>query len=60
MDLTYCHKHCQKGNAASREFLDRNNSAADAGFDFILFTQKCFETCPYRDCHIDKKESKKV
>lgn len=51
MDINYCRKICSIGKAKSEEFLDRNNSAYDAAIDFLVFTDKCFETCPFKDKH---------
>jgi hypothetical protein len=51
MDLKYCNNECQKGKKASKDFLDNNNSAYDAALDFMRFTEKCFETCPYKEVH---------
>lgn len=52
MNNEYCYKCCDKGKAASDEFLKRNNSAYDAVIDFWLFTKECFNTCPYKDEHV--------
>ena len=51
MDITYCHERCQIGKAASEKFLNMNNSVLDAAFDFQLFTENCFKTCPYKAEH---------
>lgn len=41
----YCIKECEKGKAASKKFLDENNSAFDAVIDFKFWVRKCKETC---------------
>lgn len=56
MDITYCNDYCPIGRAARDEFLNINNSAFDAAFDFRHFTANCFKTCYYKDKHY--KESK--
>ena len=51
MDINYCGKLCNIGKAKSEELLKINNSAYDAAIDFWAFTDKCFETCPFKDKH---------
>ena len=51
MNIEYCDKQCPIGVEARNKFLDKNNSAYDAAMDFHFFTEKCFETCPYKDKH---------
>jgi tagatose-1,6-bisphosphate aldolase len=46
VDINYCAKQCATGIAARRKFLEENNSALDAAFDFRHFAEKCFEKCP--------------
>ena len=55
MDITYCGKQCPIGKAASDIFLDRNNSAIDAAFDFRCFTDNCFKACPFKSSHKTEK-----
>lgn len=57
MDITYCYEQCDVGKAAGKKFLDLNNSAIDAAFDFQYFTDSCFETCPYKEAHDKIKEN---
>ena len=56
MNIEYCGKKCSKGIKASEKFLNRNNSAYDAAIDFWDFTDKCFETCPYKEAHAKKEK----
>jgi len=56
VNIEYCGKKCPKGIKASEEFLNRNNSAYDAAIDFWDFTDKCFETCPYKEAHTKKEK----
>jgi hypothetical protein len=49
MNFDYCDKECPIGIKASKEFLDKNNSAFDAALDFACFIKKCSETCHFRD-----------
>lgn len=51
MDITFCYEHCGIGKAASDNFLNLNNSAFDAAFDFQGFVENCFKTCPYKSEH---------
>lgn len=51
MDIKYCGSKCHIGKEKSNEFLTENNSAFDAAMDFIRFTEECFKTCLYKDCH---------
>ncbi len=56
MNIEYCNNKCPKGIEARNKFLDENNSAYDAAIDFHFFTEKCFETCPYKDKHTEEKK----
>ena len=56
MNQDYCSKRCLIGIKASEEFLDKQNSAFDAAIDFMLFANKCFDTCPYKEEHDNKRE----
>ena len=56
MNIEYCNNNCTKGIEARNKFLDENNSAYDAAIDFCFFTEKCFETCPYKDKHTEEKK----
>jgi hypothetical protein len=56
LDITYCLEKCLTGNAASKNFLNSQNSIFDAVVDFQLFTTKCFETCPYKEAHVNIKD----
>lgn len=58
MNFDYCYKCCEKGKKASDEFLNKHNSVLDAVSDFWAFTDKCFETCPYKD-ELKKEKAKK-
>ena len=51
MNIEYCNNKCQKGIEAKSKFLDENNSVYEAVSDFWAFTEKCFETCPYKEKH---------
>lgn len=51
MDITYCNDSCPIGKAARELFLDFNNSAFDAAFDFRHFADNCFKVCPLKDKH---------
>jgi hypothetical protein len=51
MDITYCGKQCPIGKAASDLFLDINNSAIDAAFDFRSFINNCYIACPFKCKH---------
>ena len=61
MNIAYCGEKCNIGRAASREFLNLNNSAYDAAMDFRFFADNCFKTCPYKTEHMkistDKEKS---
>lgn len=52
MDRNFCDKKCLKGKQMSNELLSKNNSAFDAAIDFVMFTEECFKTCPYKEKHI--------
>ena len=56
MNIEYCNNKCPKGIEARNKFLDENNSVYDAVTDFWAFTDKCFETCPYKDKHTKEKK----
>ena len=56
MNLDYCHNDCPIGKAASDLFLDMNNSAFDAAFDFRHFVENCLKSCPYKDMHLHRIE----
>lgn len=51
MDKTYCYEKCSVGKAASESCLAKNNSVFDAAYDFHVFIEKCFETCPFKGEH---------
>jgi hypothetical protein len=55
VNIAYCDQECPIGKEMSRKFLDENNSAYDAALDFMWFTEKCFNTCPYKDKHKEVK-----
>ena len=55
LNIKYCNNRCQKGIEARNKFLNDQNSAYDAALDFTWFTEKCFETCPYKDKHAEEK-----
>lgn len=59
MDITYCNDICPIGIAAREAFLEANNSAFDAAFDFRHFTDNCFKTCRFKDRHLNLKENTK-
>jgi hypothetical protein len=54
LNLEYCNNYCQKGIEMRNKFLDKNNSAYDAAMDFRWFVEKCFETCIYKDKHLEE------
>ena len=56
MDITYCYEKCTIGKAASEKFLNINNSAIDAAFDFQYFTENCLKACPYQQVHVNNKD----
>ena len=48
MNSTYCNDVCPIGKAAKEVFLDLNNSAYDAVFDFNYFVDNCQNRCPFK------------
>lgn len=58
MDITYCYEHCTIGKANAEKFLTMQNSVIDAALDFQYFTTVCFETCPYKQAHVDNKNER--
>lgn len=56
LDITYCYLWCEKGKKNSERLLNTCESVFDAAFDFQLFTEACFNTCPYTDIHTKNKE----
>ena len=48
MNIEYCNNECQIGVAAKNLFLNLNNSAFDAVFDFQHFAENCFKVCPFK------------
>ena len=57
MNFKYCYQTCSKGKETSEKFLSENESVYDAAMDFQYFTDKCFETCQYKD-ELDKENRK--
>lgn len=51
VDIAYCNKECCVGKEMSRKLLEEENSAHDAAINFVFFTEKCFDTCPYKNEH---------
>ena len=56
MNIEYCNDKCSKGIVARNKFLEEVDSAYDAAIDFWAFTEKCFETCPYKNEHLKETE----
>lgn len=56
MNLRYCIDKCPIGIRTKEEFLNKNDSVYDAAMDFQRFTEKCFETCIYKNKHIDEEK----
>lgn len=48
MNFEYCLKQCPIGKIASSTFLKLNESAIQGAIIFSVFTDNCFETCPYK------------
>lgn len=57
MNFKYCYQTCPKGKETSEKFLSENESVYDAAMDFRYFTDKCFETCPYK-AELEKENRK--
>ena len=57
MDIAYCYEKCDIGKIACEKFLDLNNSAFDAAYEFRRFAENCFKTCPYHDMHAEPNKS---
>ena len=53
MNLEYCNKQCPIGKAAREYFLNINNSAYDAVFDFKRFAANCFNVCIDKAAHVE-------
>lgn len=52
MNFKYCDTKCPLGKRASTKILNSNNSAYDAGIDFIYFAENCFaKGCPHKNVH---------
>lgn len=51
MNINYCNNCCPIGKAAKDVFLEINNSAFDAAFDFRYFAENCFKTCHCKNEH---------
>jgi hypothetical protein len=59
MNSTYCNENCPIGRAAKEVFLDLNNSAYDAVFDFKYFVDNCYNRCPFKHIHNKSEISEK-
>ena len=51
LNIEYCNNNCPIGRAAREYFLENNNSAFDAAYDFRSFASNCFKACQLKSMH---------